>query len=968
MGRRTDSGTRADPRGARREGRDMARRRRQALAAAAIALLAGVAVAAGVTLSGSTPVAAGAGAGAEGEVPTALGKHLEALKRAAPGLQGMAEEGPASAADAAFAARAYPDSTIAVSDVQAARAAWTSQAGRPFPSGKGRPGTWVAVGPSRALYPATPFRNAFNYVPAAYVAGGRTTDVAIADTCTPGDCRIYVTPAGGGVWTTRNALAGTPKWEYLGGPLGINAAGSVTIDANDPTGQTIYVGTGEANICGSGCVAGVGMYRSTDGGKSFTLLGGPDNALKGKGIGEILIEPGAPSVIYAATTTALRGMSEVCCTGVTRPVPGSGNWGLYKSTDGGATWRFLHNGGVNEAACAGDTTEFNNGDPECSPRGVRHIALDPNDATRQTLYASSYARGIWRSTDGGESWAQIKLPLINTTTNRAAIAVNALPGGATRMYVYEGFGGGNPYSRLFRSDNANAAAPVFQDLTSPSTADPGFAWHNICEPQCWYDMFVHSPEGHPDIVYAGGDYSYGETIANKRAVILSTDAGVSGTDMTFDGTDELHPNGLHPDQHAIATNPSNPFQFFETNDGGVMRSSGEFVDRSEWCDDPNRGLEGADEARCEQMLSRIPSRLEGLNDGLSTLQWIKVKASPHDPQLLQGGTQDNGTWETPGNPVKWDNTMIGDGGWNGFDVALPDFRFHSFFDVSPDVNFDGGDIGKWIWIADPIFGHPGSQFYSPIIGDPVTTKWMFAGTGLGVYRTKTHGLGSMSYEEAQRRCNEWTGAFDAPCGDWVKIDSTALDGAGFGADKLDGAIAAVERTAADATTAWAATTAGRVFVTKNVGAEPASAVSWTRLDDDHPISPNRFVSSIYVDPANANQAWVSYSGYEVNDPGRPGHIFKVVYDPGTGTSTWTDLSFDFGDLPVNDLVRDDVTGDLYAGTDFGVSRLAGGTSTWTASAPGLPAVEVTSLEVLPAERILYAATHGLSTWRLNLAK
>ena len=73
---------------------------------------------------------------------------------------------------------------------------------------------------------------------------------------------------------------------------------------------------------------------------------------------------------------------------------------------------------------------------------------------------------------------------------------------------------------------------------------------------------------------------------------MSTDAGVSGTDMTFDGTDALHPNGLHPDQHDIATHPNNPFLFIEVNDGGVMRSSGSFVDRSSWCSDPNRGLSG----------------------------------------------------------------------------------------------------------------------------------------------------------------------------------------------------------------------------------------------------------------------------------------------------------------------------------------------------------------------------------------
>ena len=193
---------------------------------------------------------------------------------------------------------------------------------------------------------------------------------------------------------------------------------------------------------------------------------------------------------------------------------------------------------------------------------------------------------------------------------------------------------------------------MFTDLTSSSVAEPGLRDVQPVRPgSAGTTSFVHTPKGHPDIVYAGGSYSYGETIANKRAVILSTDAGVSGTDMTFDGTDELHPNGLHPDQHDIVTNPNNPFQFFETNDGGVMRSSGELVDRSDVVRRPEpRAAPGPRCARCQQMLSQIPSKLEGLNDGLSTLQWIKVKVSPHNPQLLTGGTQDNGTWETAGQP------------------------------------------------------------------------------------------------------------------------------------------------------------------------------------------------------------------------------------------------------------------------------------------------------------------------------
>ena len=176
-----------------------------------------------------------------------------------------------------------------------------------------------------------------------------------------------------------------------------------------------------------------------------------------------------------------------------------------------------------------------------------------------------------------------------------------------------------------------------------------------------------------------------------------------------------------------------------------------------------------------------------------------------------------------------------------------------------------------------------------------------------------------------------------------------------------------ERTVADSSSAWAATTTGRVFITTNVGAEPASAVSWTRLDDDTTIDPNRFVSSIYVDPANGNHAWISYSGFGANTPGNPQHVVEVTFNPGTGTSTWVDRSYDFGDQAVTDLVRDDVTGDLYASSDFGVMRLAAGTTSWTLAAPGMPAVEVAGLTIVVSDRVLYAASHGLSAWRLDLA-
>jgi hypothetical protein len=145
---------------------------------------------------------------------------------------------------------------------------------------------------------------------------------------------------------------------------------------------------------------------------------------------------------------------------------------------------------------------------------------------------------------------------------------------------------------------------------------------------------------------------------------------------------------------------------------------------------------------------------------------------------------------------------------------------------------------------------------------------------------------------------------------------------------------------------------------------------FTRIDSTAANDPNRFVSSIFVDPGNPNRAWISYSGFSAATPTLPGHVFEVVYNPALGTATWTSrdgagAGF-IGDLPVNSVVYDSQTGDLYAATDFGVARAAGGTSDWTLSASGMPNVEVSGLTIATDHRRLYAATHGLSAWVLDL--
>ena len=210
----------------------------------------------------------------EADLPAALGRHLKKLMETIPGNGG---EGPAgSAAEWRFMARAYPDTDISLDKIEGARAAHAAHLAKGFAStNAATPGasTWVSLGPSSALYPLSPFRTSNNYVPNAYLAGGRTTALAIDPGCIPGNCRLWATPAGGGVWRTNDALKTQPIWTYLSGSFAINAAGSVTLDPNNS--NNVWVGTGEANASGDS-EAGVGLYKSTNGGDTFTLDTFPD--------------------------------------------------------------------------------------------------------------------------------------------------------------------------------------------------------------------------------------------------------------------------------------------------------------------------------------------------------------------------------------------------------------------------------------------------------------------------------------------------------------------------------------------------------------------------------------------------------------------------------------------------------------------------------------------------------------------
>jgi hypothetical protein len=864
-------------------------------------------------------------------------------------------EDPGEAAAEDYANRAYPATDVPFSATLNAQAAFQTLLRNSNPNSN--IGIWSLIGPSPSNDP-----DILTFSGAPSAVSGRVTALAIDPNCNGTTCRVWVAAAGGGVWRTTNARAASPTWTFVSGSFATNAIGSLTVDPTDSSGNTIYAGTGEPNASADS-EAGLGIYKSTNGGDTWTLLASSTSvpagsgvdcgavfgppfgvqsapaysgpAFNGRAISSIVVDPGNPNILYVSSARGVRGLSSVLSGGVVTLAPGLPPYGLWKSTDGGANFALLNSQDV----CLNPTLPGSAGIVQASfgsTRGVHETALDPSSSS--TVYAAPFPQnnavplnskgGVWRSLDSGSTWTQIKTALnAALNTDRCSFAVTTASG-MTRMYV----GCGNSsvatanQARLFRTDDA-AGAAAFTDLTALQQASsaPNQTLTYCGDPnvgaQCWYDNVVYSPPGKPDVVYLGGSFNYSRygRRNNGRAFIRSTDAGLNFTDMTWDATtnptpagsccqpNPIAPNGMHPDSHAVAEIPGTDAAIFGS-DGGLVRSSGAFSDISAQC--ATRHLSPASLATCKQLLSAVPTQLSNLNNGLSTLQFQSISINSFDPlHSVQGGTQDNGTILFTGSTT-WGQTIYGDGGQSGFNASNPALRFNTFTGQANDANFQSGDPSKWVIISAPIISSPeGAYFYPPVIADPNSTSagTIFQGS-FSVWRTQDWG-GDKATLEAN--CPEFTAAASkAGCGDFVQIGPAGAtnliaSAADYrGKSRAGGAVAALARAKSGTSTLWVATGAGRVFISKNADA-PASSVTFTRLDTlpSATASPGRFVTSIFVDTSNSNHAWISYSSYSSLTPATPGHVFEVTFDPkangGTGDATWANL--DGGTGPMGDL-------------------------------------------------------------------
>ena len=1033
---------------------------------AAMVLLAGALTLSLVLLTRGSTGSAHAFASKQGQSESAAEK---------PGL------GPNSYEAYLQAARSYPANAIPLSISKRAKATYAKIAradARAIKRTRGRHllwnnGEWKLYGPrTNAVQPGvTSFSGAEN------TTASRVTALVADPDCTASRCGLWAGVSGGGVWRTENALAPNPVWQQLSPEdLDQNSVGTLVLNTSHHH-DTLYLGTGEANRCSSGCEAGVGIYKSTNGGEHWTKLHdacvsnavytcvnpGKD-AFLGRGISSIVVDPTNSNHILVGSALAVRGLSHVIGNGgTTRLEPGANAPGLYESTDGGNTFTEVWNGN--------SATSF----------GVTKVALDPADPT--TVYASAFDQGLWRrspSLDGSATaydFHQVFAPqFAGGGTDRTMFALTR-KSGTTRIYLTDGTANGGGISgplasNFWRTDNGNQPAAAllasqaagatpppdttvypqtyngWQNLTSKTTASPYFATDDFCWAQCWYDEDVYTPAGLPDTVYVIGANQYGEQPcdtkgvgcgngrSNGREVLYSNTAGDPDgtansrtfTDLSYDHTERTaswcayapyFPNGclhawggIHPDQHAIVVNPGNPSQIFEGSDGGMIRTSGTFVDASNDCDSPFRNggtplpPASGSYAACRRLLSRIPVQIDHLDKKLSsTLQFINVAINPTNSCEVMGGTQDNGTWSNINNCDKntFSQVIYGDGGNAVYDATNPTWRANEFTSGFGDSNFENGDPTKWVITTGPMVASGETfAFYWPQIGDPnpVPGTHPIYNGGLHVWRSWAFGAGHTSVPQQttpdiagyEANCPEFVTSGATPtCGDYQPLGGPAghntpgdLTGTVYGADRSGGSISWLARDGADHGTMWAATSAGRIFVSHNADAVDPATVTWTRIDSSTSgNSPTRFPSSIYVDPANPGHAWISYSGYNAVTPTTPGHVFSVMED-GTFTNLNVeagaqafDTPFSDGDLPVSDVVRDDQTHTLYVGTDFGVLQGTDDGAHWHVTR-GMPRYEIMHLEIQPSNRaptcmggghcrrILYAATHSQGIWKMRL--
>ncbi|HSR94223.1 MAG TPA: hypothetical protein VLK56_05105 [Solirubrobacterales bacterium] len=644
-------------------------------------------------------------------------------------------------------------------------------------------------------------------------------------------------PTPGIVWKPLGP-AGIPKGQTYGSGT-TTVAGRISAIAVDPSDSAhLLVGS-----------AAGGVWETHDTGAEWTPRTDDQRTLS---IGAIAFDPNDSSVVYAGT--------------------GEGNWaysllgqGMLRSGDGGSTW-----------------TAMASGQELFAHQGFFRIAIDPSDgkrlivATTDRTAASPDAGATWATVHSGKTWdvslarpggeTEILLAAhdgLFAATGTAAPARVALPGLPAALdkpedrlaVAHVGPDSGEAFAFAAFAGAAHlwhrpAAKQPFVAVSLPQLSVANRVEDVFSIKQAWYDWYVAVPAQPAGVVYLGAI----ELVRGK-----SSGAGWSWSDISS----REHGDSIHPDQHTMAFDPSQPGVIYAGNDGGVFRS-------------PDGG-----------------DSWQSLNAGLAISEVEYLTQRPDEATWILAGLQDNGTVrrEAEEGGGKWAQVGLGDGGDCATDATDPDTCFYSRYDMTLERSESRGDRDSWTDVTPPAPEGAPMQFYPPLevngklvakAGDVVYISTdsgdSWADVALPPNKGEPSIATALSIPSADRVLvgTEWGDVFriDFSGGGWGPPTMLAKPAGGWISDML------VDADLPHRYWATFSNHPGAVFRSDDEGA------GWTDVTANLPPIP---VNAIVTDPEDRERVWVACDAgvFESTDAGGT----WSVYGSGLPNALAEDLAF-----------------------------------------------------------------------------
>lgn len=578
--------------------------------------------------------------------------------------------------------------------------------------------------------------------------------------------------------------------------------------------------------------------------------------------------------------------------------------GVYKSIDAGQSWSF--SGLENSAYIGRMIVDHSNSD--------RVYA-----AASGLLFSPSDERGIYRSIDAGENWEQVLF--VSDTT--AAIDLVQHPENADILYA--GF--------WERTRGLTTRRSFGKTTGIYRTTDGGDNWEELTNglPNPFVEkgrIGITISQSNPDVLYVMFD------MPDQETWVFKTEDGGDNWNRLNDGyLDGMGSSfgwyfgqiRVHPEDENIVFALGQTM--YRTNNSGNswinVDNSGVHVDHHAMCFDLESGRTYLGNDGGLYWSTNLGASWNKINN-LPITQFYAYDVSETNQDFQVGGTQDNNSIRTiGGNTEIWEPVLGGDGMYNRINqqnnnIAWAEYQYGNLFrSYNAQDNFPDYDYVSWQMENDR------KNWSAPLELSPGQNQIAYFGTHR-VWKTTDNG-------------DSWTAMSD---------DLTQ------GGSNYFHSLACLSVSALNIDYVLAGSADGRVHLSSNAG------LSW---EDISTGLPERWITDVYFDPQDENTIYATVSGFRW-DEALP-HVFKSV-DLG---QNWESISGNLPELPVNQMVIDpEDNSRIVVGTDAGIFMTNDGGENWESITANLPMVPVVSFKLIPQTKDLYAATYGLSTWKINL--